>query len=302
MSRSAAPRVLCVRRGALGDTLLMVPVLRALRRAHPDAGLVFAGVEEHAALLAVAGVVDRALSGELLHDACTGRGPLPPALAPLQRVVADDPRWTALTGPHTAVQCFDPRPHTLEPLPVQLAGQLGLPLCWPEDGWLAPARGAGGAGGAIVLAPGSGGAAKCWPRRHWLALARELALRGAPIDVLVGPVELERDDPRAWPWPVPVGFVLAPPPGALLARLQAARAFAGNDSGPTHLAAMLAVPTVALFGPSEAAVFAPNGPFTEVVEAPGRELERLEPARVIAALVRVGAAAAQGSRARTRCQ
>ena len=41
--------------------------------------------------------------------------------------------------------------------------------------------------------------------------------------------------------------------------------FVGNDSGTTHLAAMLGAPTVALFGPTDPAVWAPTGPRVRVL-------------------------------------
>src|SRR5258708_19693431 len=47
--------------------------------------------------------------------------------------------------------------------------------------------------------------------------------------------------------------------------LQPCRCYLGNDSGITHLAAMLGVPTVALFGPSDPAVWEPVGPCTKVL-------------------------------------
>ncbi len=45
--------------------------------------------------------------------------------------------------------------------------------------------------------------------------------------------------------------------GDLLWVLRGAKLFVGNDSGPTHLAAALGVPTVVLFGSSDAEVWAP---------------------------------------------
>jgi ADP-heptose:LPS heptosyltransferase len=42
-------------------------------------------------------------------------------------------------------------------------------------------------------------------------------------------------------------------------RLQQCRCYLGNDSGVTHLAALLGVPTVALFGPSDPAIWRPVG-------------------------------------------
>ena len=46
-------------------------------------------------------------------------------------------------------------------------------------------------------------------------------------------------------------------------------AFVGCDTGPTHLAAQLGVPTIALFGPTDPAVWAPVGPRVRVI-APER--------------------------------
>jgi ADP-heptose:LPS heptosyltransferase len=44
-----------------------------------------------------------------------------------------------------------------------------------------------------------------------------------------------------------------------------AQAAVGNDSGPTHLAAAVGCPTVAVFGPTDPAVWGPVGPSVRVV-------------------------------------
>ena len=44
-----------------------------------------------------------------------------------------------------------------------------------------------------------------------------------------------------------------------------ARCFVGNDSGVTHLAAFLGIPTVAIFGPSSPKRWSPVGPATTVL-------------------------------------
>ena len=224
--------------------------------------------------------VDVAFSSEDLATWSLASGRTSALLAGVHNVVADDVAWLAARGP--TVQCFDPRPRDGRPLAQQIAAQLGLTLEWPRDARLADAH--VGTSGEIVLAPGSGGAAKCWPAPHWRELSRDLAERGHRVAVLVGPVEQERDDPRAWAWPAPVTFVVEPELLAVARRLAAARAFVGNDSGPTHLAAMLGSPTVALFGPSDARVFAPIGPRVRVLEANDRRLAGLAPAIVGKAL------------------
>lgn len=277
MSEAAVRRLLVVRRGGLGDTLLMLPVLRALRRAHPQAELHFAGVSEFAAVLAAYGACDAARSSEdfALWSPAVARE----RLSAYDLVVADDP---AVPAAHAMVATFDPRRHDGQPHGRAIARQLGLELRWPEDAWLLPERSAP-CDAATWLAPGSGGAAKCWPRQHWLALAGVLP---RPPQVVVGPAEFERDDPRRWPWPAGTGFVVEAEPVRLATRLSTEPlAFVGNDSGPSHLAAMLAVPTVALFGPSDPRVFAPQGPRVQVLEA-GGAFASLQPAAVVAALRR----------------
>jgi ADP-heptose:LPS heptosyltransferase len=114
---------------------------------------------------------------------------------------------------------------------------------------------------AILLHPGSGGHAKCWPLACFVAVARGLR-DAARVEVcfLVGPAEMETW-PRAVLEPLFQEFpVLAcPGPDELVALLAAARAFIGNDAGPSHLAALLGTPTLAIFGPTSSLVWRPLG-------------------------------------------
>jgi heptosyltransferase-3 len=49
-------------------------------------------------------------------------------------------------------------------------------------------------------------------------------------------------------------------------RVARALAFVGNDSGPGHLAGILGVPTVSIFGPKDPARWKPLGPTVNVVQ------------------------------------
>jgi heptosyltransferase-3 len=49
--------------------------------------------------------------------------------------------------------------------------------------------------------------------------------------------------------------------------LAGARAYIGNDSGITHLAAAVGLPTIALFGPTDPAVWGPRGKSVRIIRA-----------------------------------
>jgi heptosyltransferase-1 len=110
-----------------------------------------------------------------------------------------------------------------------------------------------------LLAPSSGWPAKQWPAARFGELAIHLHALG--FHVLVNAAQ--EDSPEAL-------AVIAASQGCahihvsnvaeLIALLRRTDLFVGGDSGPTHLAAALAVPTVALFGPTDPARNGPWGP------------------------------------------
>lgn len=123
--------------------------------------------------------------------------------------------------------------------------------------------------GPIVLHPGSGGHAKCWPRDRFAALAQCLLQHGLAVLPLLGEVELD-----TWPpadldhWTRRLGARFCRDLFELCDVLSAARLFIGNDAGPTHLAAQLGLPTLALFGPSDPRLWSPLGPAVGVLAPP----------------------------------
>lgn len=127
---------------------------------------------------------------------------------------------------------------------------------WLEARGIGPDR-------AVVLQPGAGSAAKTWP--GFGELARRIRAAGHPVVALAGPADRlvvaalladgALDEARvARDWPLP----------RIAALFGLARAAVGNDSGPTHLAAATGCPTVAVFGPTDPAAWAPVGPRVHV--------------------------------------
>jgi len=107
-------------------------------------------------------------------------------------------------------------------------------------------------GDFAVIHPFSGSPRKNWPLEKFRALASKLE-RVMPVRWCAGP-----EDPPL------EGAVHIDNLYALACWLAGARLYIGNDSGVTHLAAAVGTPVLALFGPTEPAVWAPRGPNVRV--------------------------------------
>jgi heptosyltransferase-3 len=121
----------------------------------------------------------------------------------------------------------------------------------------------------IVLAPTANWGPKVWPADRFAAVFHRVAgPDGVPV-VLGGPGPAEH---------AMAASLLAVLPGAIdlvgqltlpevVACLENADLFVGNDSGLMHLAAATGTPTVGLFGPTDAAVYGPTGRLATAVVA-----------------------------------
>jgi heptosyltransferase-2 len=163
-------------------------------------------------------------------------------------------------------------------------GASTVPVLRAQESDIARAREAVGEKDFLVVAPGAGGRSKRWaPGRFAEVVSGVVSL--VPVVTLLGPAELDPPDPSLR---LPGTRVLeCPGPSLLLGVLALARAYVGNDSGVTHLAAALGTPVVALFGPTDVRRWAPRGrgPVT-VIEAPSGDLGGLGAGPVIAAVIR----------------
>lgn len=301
------PRALVIRGGAIGDFILTLPAIALLRRSLPELEIEVLGYKPVVDLALGTGVADRVRSFEhglyapLFTPGADIRPDLEQWLAEFQRIVSylHDPdcifatnlkrftKATLLPGParidesaarHAAEQLAAP----LEKLAMWLDHEAPpLAIC-PADTDAAP-------GGAIALHPGSGGLHKCWPLEQWLELAHELADQGSCIIWITGEAEIERGiTARLRQASRPHTFELWEnlPLIELSERLtRFCRAFIGHDSGITHLANACGLHGLAIFGPTDPAIWRPWNGRIEVLEAPEGDLARLATADV---LTRVG--------------
>jgi ADP-heptose:LPS heptosyltransferase len=290
-------RILVLHPGALGDLILALPALDVLRETHPGAELTVAGDSDHLRVVARA-QADRIVSlATLPLHRLHGDDALPRADLELwegfERIVA----WTGAgdswferriraVQPGARVAAWRPGPgerrhvsqifvDSLEPAEPRSAPlpRIGLDKAARPDP----------PGEAVVLHPGAGSPVKRWPEARFVELGRRLRERGLPVEVLEGPAE-----------PGAAERVAAGIPGAarlegleldaLAPVLRRARGFVGNDSGVSHLAAALGVPTVAVFGPTDPRNWAPRGPRVRVLRGAGGRLDGVEAAACLAAL------------------
>jgi ADP-heptose:LPS heptosyltransferase len=265
--------------GALGDFVLTLPMLRRL------SGPITVISDWHRAVLA-SRLLDSASPMDIelwefmrLH---TQGGPtsVSPAVGELfeksQHILSfistgeDD--WAqnvARLAPQAKHICIDPRPAEgfdghITDWHAQQARDRGLALGAPVQ-----PDANGDKTGPIAIHPGSGGEGKCWAVDRYEALIKNLTDRGQRVMPLLGEAEAER-----WPgevmerWRTEFGARVIGSLDELHTALSSASAYIGNDSGPTHLAAQLGLPTVALFGPTDSGLWAPVGPTVTVLAPP----------------------------------
>lgn len=276
-----APRITVVFAGALGDTLLLRPVLEQLRTRSLGCSITLVAADAIGKLFASLGWADMAIDiNRYDHHGWFGTdhaGVSPPWAACdwlISGVSSGNDSWAAAAQCHSTagrISYFDPRPQGGSPdhVVMQWCRQLGISNGWNSPAALGRLRSNWKpAGCTVVIQPGSGGREKCWPLTHFKAVARRLRSRGFHPQFILGPVESERMAAKEIielqrEFDVLITHDLF----ELAARLASALAFCGNDSGVTHLAAAMGVPTLAIFIRSNLRWWSPVGPEVRVLAA-----------------------------------
>jgi heptosyltransferase-3 len=274
-------------RGALGDCLMTLPFLAGLASHWRGDGLNLVGDANVLRLMANQAFI----SGIYSQDSAGWAGlyAIPPQRPPeLESFVRqhqcaavmtrrfDDPIADSLAALGLEVMTFPSRPP--EDRRIHLVDHIfsatGVPrpdvaplLCPTDEGlhWADRAVADMGLrpGGYLAIHPGSGSESKNYPIELWLETACQVEKDlDNPAVFILGPADmklkgiLKNEGVR-----LVEGLNL----NQLAGFLSQAAVYAGCDSGVSHLAAGLGAPTVAVFGPTDPACWAPQGPRVRVI-------------------------------------
>ena len=300
-------KILVIRGGAIGDFILTLPVLSALRQQFPNATLEVLGYP-HIAQLAVAGELAdavRSIEARPLAGFFARGGILEPELQEyfansaiiisylydpdgiFEANVRRSSKGQFIAGPHRPDESKNEHATAvlLEPLKrLAIFDPDVVPRLTVSARTLS-----GPEANCIAIHPGSGSEKKNWALEKWIELARQLLDR-ADVSLLVvgGEADGARIETLKRVLPqdrIDVAFNV-PLPG-LADRLASCSLFVGHDSGITHLAAAVGVPVIALWGETSEGVWAPRGDRAFVVRS-SAGLKNLGVAAVIEAVNRLG--------------
>lgn len=282
-------KILVWHQGALGDLILSLPAVYAIKKSAGGVGLHLICRGDLSSLIIESGLADTVTSNEkgtfgplfVGGDSCSRdlklflglfngafvfmRGRDDIFLGNLRRHIPHC--YHINTFPPPGVRMHVPR-YQLE----QLAG-LGV-----EMGGGFPVLGAGSdryppAGPpVIVVHPGSGGKKKCWPLHNYLLLMEKLHRCDDFSSVVVlGHAEDSGEYERVREFmsgkAIPAEIIRNMPVSEVIPVLKKAALYVGNDSGITHLASVLGTPAVAIFGPTDHEVWKPLGNNVRIVRS-----------------------------------
>jgi len=281
-------RAVVFHQGALGDFLMAASAIDELAGASARARIDFWSKPEHVSLLTGRSYLGKCHSLEgpliscLLHESLWQTAALPDFLLEADQVFIFGQTGSRLMAERLSarlsanvswVQSFPAANDTHTHVSRFLRGQLNG-LGWPIGGkpltLSSPVSEKQAAGDLlrelgiyskpVFIHPGSGGRSKVWPLGNWHGLL-DWIQRELPFQALlsIGPADDYMDE---FSWAMReagVPIISGLPLLRLCALLSLCRLYIGSDSGVSHLAAAAGIPSIAVFGPTDASVWAPQG-------------------------------------------
>lgn len=288
-------RWLIVRQGAIGDTILLSPLIQILRREFSQAWIEVMGVRERVELLTGEGMADCAVSSERpgMERLFLDDESLPEEIAEylfsfdgilyfagathdrLHRRLQVNPKaivrvYPALPDSTQKVHCVDHYVGILEgicktsPVPIprlslredEIYEANELLLSWRIDRKR---------DFILVLHPGAGSPSKQAPTEYFVQIAEEYRSKHSLVCLVSrGPADTAAVSQFCSAFSGRLHILPDLPLRQIASILSLSNKFVGNDSGITHVAAAVACPTTALFCGSEPAIWRPVGEHTSV--------------------------------------
>jgi len=314
-------RILVVRGGAIGDFILTLPALRALRDAHPHAWIEILGYKHIAALAenrfyaqAVRSIEYAPLSSffarnsELSAELANYFASFDLIISYLydpDRIFENNLRRCGVgnlrRGPARIVQTADHAARQLakpiEELGIRVGDLTEKVFPSVDDRQFARAFLQDLEQPILAIHPGSGSTEKNWPLENWIEFgSRSGALQVAEsarrrtgdrrsLIVISGEADKAQTDLLESAWKNRDVRFAKDLSLLRLASVLERTTFIGHDSGISHLAAAAGANCILLFGPTDPNVWAPRNKNVQVLRAPGGRLSNLEIAPVAAAVV-----------------
>lgn len=292
-------RILVFRGGALGDFIITLPALRALRTLDARTHVELVGNRRAGEL----GLIDGCV--QAVHDQHEARwarlfddaplpSPLADWLAAFDVIVNYWPDPEGILARHfaawgdrhvTGSASGTQRPAArrllapLRTLEAREPDDLAPVIRFPREIIASSTERTGGLDNLVAIHPGSGSRSKNWPLARWHVVARAL---NRPLLWITGEAEADCPAPDelaavvAARWPLPIL-------GAALARCGC---YLGHDTGISHLAAAAGARGVLLFGPTDPAVWAPPTPRMRILRGDGGSIDAISVEAVVGALPR----------------
>ena len=298
--------ILVIRPGAIGDALLTFPVLKALREHYAGMPITLVSNAQVLPLALAFGVAERTFDFQDIHwsELFSTTGIRNSSLLALLKQTDLAICWMRDTNgivernlkmsgvKHVMIAPGQPSEGEHIHIVDYLANTVGLSIAGPRfiapSSWPTPNSVSNGpTGRSVAIHPGSGSAQKCWPASRFAAVIERLWQQNRSVLLLAGPADSERvhdvfQQLSAPPTPEMLKLLTNAPLMEVARQLQPCRCYLGNDSGITHLAAMLGIPTIAIFGPTDPAIWRPVGPFVHIIQ--GRSLEEVSIDSVVEAI------------------
>jgi lipopolysaccharide heptosyltransferase I len=291
-----SPRVLIVRLSAIGDTVLTMPIMNAIRDRFPQALIAWAVEERAATLLRGHPSLDELISlpRGFLHSPRTllavrrrlhamrievaldtqglTKSAIVAWMSGARRRIGFGGRWGREISPWINSELVYPNSLHVIDRNIELLRPLGIEH--PDIRFGVPQTKAEAASAQAmvrtldlgekfaIINPGAGWPSKVWPFDRFAGVARYLG-RNWKMPSLVVWAGAEE---RAWASEIVRGaseFARLAPPTSLRELASASRLakiFVGSDTGPLHIAAAVGTPCVGLYGPWPAEETGPYGP------------------------------------------